>query len=201
MGVKFRRLWIQLTSDRKRFSLLCAVALVGLLLWTRLIVVSNLPRTAVADEAQASASEKSAPGEKQGPINQRPVITTELDAAPARDPFVISPVHFPRSTALVDIAQEAGKSQPQGAENAEQAQARRSTHLRALAERLTLDATMAGGAMAVISGKTYRQGDTIATAPESEGFEPVKFLLAEVRQRSVILECDHWRFELKMATP
>ena len=200
MGVKLRRFWIQLTSDRKRFSLLCAVALVGLLLWTRLIVVSNLPRTAVAEDS-VSAAVKAGPSASAGPISERPIIKADLDGAPLRDPFVISTVHFPRSTALVDIAQEAGKSQAQAAENPEQAQARRTTQLRALAERLTLEATMAGGAMAVISGKTYRQGDWIASTPESEGFEPVKFLLVEVRQRSVILECDHWRFELKMATP
>ena len=50
MQLVLRRLWIQITSDRKRFGLLCAMLLIGLLLWGRIIVTSNLPRTAIADD-------------------------------------------------------------------------------------------------------------------------------------------------------
>ena len=50
MQLVLRRLWIQITSDRKRFGLLCAMLLIGLLLWGRIIVTSNLPRMAVADD-------------------------------------------------------------------------------------------------------------------------------------------------------
>ena len=114
-----------------------------------------------------------------------------------RDPFVISPHYFPKPTALVEMDQEAGKSRPPSVEDAEQVFARRTTQLRALVERMKLDAAMAKGEMAVISGMTYRQGDFVAT----EGSEQIKFLLAEVRHRSVILECEDRRFELKMATP
>ena len=42
--------WIWLTASKKRFSLALSLALVGLLLWSRLIMLSNLPRTAVADD-------------------------------------------------------------------------------------------------------------------------------------------------------
>ena len=42
--------WIWLTASRKRFSFALSLALVGLLLWSRLIMLSNLPRTAVADD-------------------------------------------------------------------------------------------------------------------------------------------------------
>ena len=57
MSPKLRRIWIQLTTDRKRFGILCAMVALGLLLWGRLIVVSNLPRTAVA-EPQGGAPAK-----------------------------------------------------------------------------------------------------------------------------------------------
>ncbi len=42
--------WIWLTASRRRFSIALSLALVGLLLWSRLIILSNLPRTAVADD-------------------------------------------------------------------------------------------------------------------------------------------------------
>ncbi|MCZ6836427.1 MAG: hypothetical protein O7G85_11690 [Planctomycetota bacterium] len=55
-----RRFWTWLNADRKRFSLACLLTLFGLLLWSRLILVSNLPRTAIADdereEAQATST-------------------------------------------------------------------------------------------------------------------------------------------------
>jgi hypothetical protein len=79
--------------------------------------------------------------------------------------------------------QEAGKSAVSTAEDAEQLKARRTTQLRALVERFKLEAAMAKGEMAVISGKTYRQGDVV----DGDGSESVKFTLAEVRHRSVIL--------------
>ena len=45
--------WSWLTSSRKRYSFALALVLVGLLLWSRLIMLSNLPRTAVADDEAA----------------------------------------------------------------------------------------------------------------------------------------------------
>jgi hypothetical protein len=221
MNVKLRRLWIQVSSDRKRFSLLCAVVLVGLLLWTRIIVVSNLPRTAVADDPAAGApggADKAAPGSARKSSRdksvstgrggaKRPIIKVELATAPARDPFVISTAHFPKSTALVEMEQQAPKSGAATAEDAQQVQARRLTHLRGLVERLKLEAAMPTGtgiAMAVISGKSYRQDEWISPAPgaaSGDGSELVKFQLVEVRHRSVILQWEDHRFELKMATP
>ena len=56
MMVKLRRLWIQLTADRKRFGALSVLLVLGLLLWARIIVISNLPRTAVADPDRPGSS-------------------------------------------------------------------------------------------------------------------------------------------------
>ena len=50
-----KRGWIWLTASRKRFSFALTLALVGLLLWSRLIILSNLPRTAVADDEVSTA--------------------------------------------------------------------------------------------------------------------------------------------------
>ena len=45
-----QRGWTWLTASRKRFSLVLSVVIVGLLLWSRLIMLSNMPRTAVAED-------------------------------------------------------------------------------------------------------------------------------------------------------
>lgn len=47
-----RRFWTWLNADRKRFSVACLLTLFGLLLWSRLILVSNMPRTAIADDEE-----------------------------------------------------------------------------------------------------------------------------------------------------
>ena len=66
--VVLRRLWIQITSDRKRFGVLCAMLVLGLLLWGRIIVTTNLPRTAMAvDDGLGSA----APADPISPLRRR----------------------------------------------------------------------------------------------------------------------------------
>jgi hypothetical protein len=79
MFTMLRRFWAWLTASRPRFSLACALALVGLLLWSRLILVSNMPRTAVADDESApqqaddaSASDKRSAGSAQGDADDGP---------------------------------------------------------------------------------------------------------------------------------
>ena len=49
MSVLLRRLWIQITADRRRFGVFCALVALGFLLWARIIVISNIPKDAVAD--------------------------------------------------------------------------------------------------------------------------------------------------------
>lgn len=50
----FRRGWTWLTASRKRFSFVLSLIIVGLLLWSRLIMLSNLPRTAIAEDEVSS---------------------------------------------------------------------------------------------------------------------------------------------------
>lgn len=47
-----KRFWTWLTASRKRFSFACLLVVFGLLLWSRLILVSNMPRTAIADDEE-----------------------------------------------------------------------------------------------------------------------------------------------------
>ena len=51
--------------------------------------------------------------------------------------------------------------------------------------------------LTVISGRTFQLGDSIPAVDD----EVVRFQLTAVRPRSVVLECEGHRFELKMGSP
>ncbi len=201
MPMWLRRLWIQLTADPKRLGVLCTALLLGLLLWTRLIVVSNPPRTAVADDpGGAKKSEKPRADATKAHASQtfgvREPVAIELSTAPERDPFVISPAHFPKPTLVTETAPVVSKSELEAVEDPMQVEARRLAQMRATADTLKLEAAI-GGSMAVINGKTYRAGQWI----DQRAGESHRFRLVEVKQRSVILECDGRLFEVHMAGP
>ncbi len=217
MLMTLRRMWIQMTADRKRFGVLCAAVCLGMLLWARLIVVSRMPRMAIADENQKAAEKGQAPGNGQatssGNSSQEATVApikVDLSTEASRDPFVISPAHFPNTPEFAGPLQDAGKSQTKPAEEPYQIEARTTALLQGIADRLHLEAAVSGS-MAVINGKTYRSGDLIAAAASGGGtgsvgtaeaaVEPVRFRLTEVKQRSAVLECQGRRFEIQMALP
>lgn len=208
MVVMVRRIWIQLTADRKRFWALCVVLAMGLLLWARLIIVSRPPRTAMADETAAvsgpkgegfhakdSKSDRATTKPSGAARSNRKSTHIELSASPSHDPFVISPLHFPKPTLFTDTSNEA-KLPVEVVEEPQQAEARLTAQLRAVAGKLKLEAAV-GGSMAVISGRRYRQGEIVP----GPGNDQVQFVLTEVKQRSVTLEVEGRRFELEMASP
>jgi hypothetical protein len=202
MMLMLRRFWIQLTADPKKFGALCAVLGIGLLLWARLIVVSQPPRTAMANEPASMPSAKNAARNQAPPRpdkdgnSSRVAVHIDLVSSPSHDPFVISRRFFPKSSQIAESPKELSKLLAQPAEEPQQIEARLLARLQANAGRFRLEAAM-GGNVAVISGKTYRVGDSI---PGSEDAF-VSFTLVEIRQRSVILECEDHRFELQMTLP
>jgi hypothetical protein len=219
MSVTLRRFWIRLTADRRRFGILCAALAIGLLLWGRLIIVSQPPRTAVADpvpESNSSRQPSSNPnagtgadntksGKGVGTRGERSPIAVELYAKPSHDPFVISPIYFPKPTAIAQAVQVSPKLDVEPVEDSVQAQARLQAHRRAIVERMKLEAAF-GESWAVIDGRKYRVGDVVPAVGERPGggagsMESGSFRLVEIRQRSVVLECEGRQFELQMATP
>jgi len=202
MMVMLQRFWVQLTSDRKRFGLLCAVLAAGLLLWARLIIVSKVPRTAVADESPGlvAGTDEVANGVDaidRSDNRKRETVNLTLRLDEARDPFLINPTFFPRPLQQPASIQEVGKSQAEPVENPEQEKARRFAQFRAHVERLSLDAAMTGQGMAVISGTLYRLNDMV----HSNNNPNLTFKLIEVRARSVVLKHDNMTFELAMDAP
>jgi hypothetical protein len=213
LRASLRRCWIQLTADRRRFGVLCATFGVGLLLWARLIIVSNVSRTAIADDGSAAATGASTAGSKTNRSAASPDkpsgaqrdgaattgstgIEVRLATDCERDPFVISPVYFPKPARAAEVKQEASKLPTEPAEDSTQLQARFIARLQELLGTVRLEAVM-GNSMAVIGGFGYRVGDRLPPM----GSERIEFTLVEVRPRSVVLEFDGQRFELAMSDP
>jgi hypothetical protein len=196
MMVLLKRYWVQLTADRRKFGALCVMAALGLLLWARLIVMSNMPRTAIADEdpnAATSEPESDGPVTNQTTRRRRSPIPVALDADVRHDPFEISSAHFPKRTPVTDLHGDPDKSDPQAVEDSQRIEVR----LRAMVDGLSLEAAMSSDGLAVINGRTVRLGQLLP-AFESES---VRFRLVEVRSRSVILTYEDYRFELNMDAP
>lgn len=222
MPASLRRFWIQITSDRKRFGVLCATIGVGLLLWARLIIVSQVPRTAMADQGKSAgaSTEKGGKGATDKPdakssgksaMKEQRVVDVRLWSLSERDPFVISPLHFPKVQTRPEVKQEAGKLPTEPAEDSSQKEALLLARLRESLGLVRLEAAM-GNSMAVIDGKRYRVGDVLpaiggksqtggGTGQGNAGGERVQFTLVEVRTRSVVLEFQGRRFELEMSLP
>jgi len=197
MQLMIRRLWIQIVSDRKRFGLLCGMLLIGLLLWGRIIVTSNLPRTAVADPNVSDTSSTPGQAGPDGPDKHRgPPVRVALARTPRRDPLVISDRHFPKPTPVVLLGQENPKFGPDGAEYGEQADARLTEELRQLVAGLKLDGVMEKR-MAVINGRTFRLHSWIPAGKPGQAL----YQLTEIGHRSVTLECEGRRFRLRMDYP
>ncbi len=199
MQLVLRRLWIQITSDRKRFGLLCAMLIIGLLLWGRIIVTTNLPRTAVADDPPTTTGTgSSGGGTASGSADKHAKRTVKVAFArtPNRDPLLISNLHFPKPTPVVLLGQDNPKFGLNAAENSEQADARFTEELRQLVGKLKLEGVMQD-TMAVISKKTFRLNEWIPAGKPGQAL----FQLTEIGHRSVTLECEGRRFRLQMDYP
>lgn len=195
MPLALRRMWIQMISDRRRFGILAAACLVGVLLWARVIIVAKPPRTAIADDASSSVERDSAvngTARSRADKQAEPVAPVVLELIPRRDPFLINPQFFPRPTQPNPSGQEQAKSVSTTAEDAERG-ARRTEAIVAAAGGLKLEAVMKGAQLAVINGRTTRVGDRMHA-----GKDMLEFVLIEVGERSVMLECESRRIELEM---
>jgi hypothetical protein len=171
--LSFRRFGIRLTSDRKRFALLCVLSAVALLFWTRLIVVKRIPRTALAEPEVQVDVESS-----QVKMSARPPITVILPDQPSRDPFSIDTGFFPAPVERVDspASNQVGGAAPDP---------------RAAIAAMRLEASMPP-TLAVIDGTTRRRGDTVSS---SAG---IPFKLVEINQRTVVLSRGDNRYVLRM---
>ena len=101
---KLEQVWRQATADKKRFGIFVTVFAVGLLLWGRLILLSDVPRIATADDEDpmagmiddpmASGSDAATPAlapERRGPL---PVVAVDLSDQLAFNLFELRPDRY-----------------------------------------------------------------------------------------------------------
>ncbi len=196
MSVILRRLWIQISADRKRFGIFCAAFLVLLLFWARLIVVSQAPRVVMAEEDE-QVNTASTDVEKVSDKPVAPPIDIELDQIPNRDPFLINAEHFPVIAQVPVFDPEQGKLGVKPTEDPEQAALRRTAELQSLASQFTLQGVLNQPPMAVVNGNLYRPGDWITSVDQ----EQIRFEVKSIEQRKVTIECEGRQFTLEMTTP
>ncbi len=191
MKEKLAAFWIRITLNRKQFGVLCSLVAIGLLLWARLIIASDMPKMAIADPADErpvvpEVSDK----------HERPVLQVKLDAVPRSDPFQIDEARFPRPTTTTENGREPPKSPGGTVEDSKRVEALKQRALQAGVNSMSLDVVMLSASLVVIDGRRYPVG---ASVQAREGEQ--RYVVAEVRQRSVVLEAEGRRFELKMSNP
>ena len=193
MKKKLRRIWRQVTADKKKFGILVTFVAVGLLLWGRLILLEDVPRHATADPAEntqavttaaatPAAATATAPPPDMGAL---PEVRTELSDRLSLNLFAFrydryNPVPVPE-TPRIDI------EDPQLSDDVEV----RRRELQERLEVLHLQSVIQGGPrpLIVINGRLFRVGDSI------DGFEIVSF-----NDRSATLTRDGLTFDLEMLT-
>lgn len=154
----------------------------GLLLWARIRILTSIPKTAIADGPQLVALDDPAPADLDTGIPEALTVT--------RDPFAIDVMAFP---SRIDSAETARLPEPifkPETANVENRGPDGPETARRAAERFRLQSAGEGLSTAVIDGRTYRIGDII------DGFGGASFTLVEVREQSVVLECDGLAYEI-----
>lgn len=172
MHQKMRKLWQQLTSDRRRFGLFCGLLFVGLLLWARIIVIARPPRTAVAEPHTETKINIVLTSDNQ-------TIPVSLESTPLKNPFSVNEFVFPIQLDETDNTPSGTQELTYSSESD-------------FVSSLKLEAVM--GEMAMINGKVLKIGDVV-------GFGDTKtpLLLEGVQGRTVILSAGNHRYELSIA--
>ncbi len=87
MRAHLRRVADILVANRRASGAFCALVGVALLFWARLIVISDMPRTAIADPLGPEPAIGSRPGPAASDKDEVGEHEGDSDAHSARDPF------------------------------------------------------------------------------------------------------------------
>ncbi|MCC6910025.1 MAG: hypothetical protein IT430_18985 [Phycisphaerales bacterium] len=198
MNEDLQRIWIRLSSDRRKFSAMCVLAVVGLLLWARLLLLNDVPRTGLAEPVAGETAPEpdksntppsgSAKSSDRPAIESAPIVYLDSTTDLARNFFRSPEAMFPQTEQAASVDDTAPKSQTDTPEDSPETEQQR---IAKEALTLQLESLILGSApAAVINDRVVLEGGRI------EGF-----VLERVLKRSVILMKDQVRVELKMDTP
>lgn len=176
--LSMRRLSLQLTADRRRFAIFCGVLAVGMLFWTRLIVIQDMPRVAMADQTETSTALSENNTLSNAAVTKRVVL---LPDGPIRNPFQVNPYYYPVLEDITETLDEDSKSEVLPTDI-----------VRSALTSHRLEAVM--GAVAVVSGQTCRVGMFVTDV--TGGGHRIE--LAEVRERSVLIQCGDVQYVLHL---
>lgn len=198
MNEDLQRIWIRLTADRRKFSAMCALGVVGLLLWARLLLLNDVPRTGLAEPAPAAEGASGVTSESEDAakpnrpsVESAPIVYLDTPTTLARNIFAAPKAMFPQTEQPGAVDDVTPKSQTDTPEDVVKTESQRVEAIRAKAAQLHLDSLILGATpAAVINNRLVREGGQV------DGF-----VLERVLKRSVILVRDQVRVELKMDTP
>ena len=174
MSTKAKRLWLQVTADKKKFGLMVTMLAVGLLLWGRLILLEKVPRIATADPKPAAQTTDETAVSHQALADQ-PVVKISIPAQFGVDLFELQPDRY-RPTGIPGETSE----YVQSGENSVDESNRRQ-HAMETAREMTLQAVLGGANPSVmIDGQILNVGDTL------DGFELIGL---DGAQRTATLRC------------
>ncbi|MBI1304050.1 MAG: hypothetical protein GC172_09720 [Phycisphaera sp.] len=185
----------------------------GLLLWSRIRILTTIPRTAIADDAIAAAPKPKLPPEFDP---QLPVT-----GGAARDPFRVDPAHFPSEQDLRDAQAAAAlasasrgtaatpapaasavagaivegspeTASPSPLELADEQPPAEYERLRIAAQSLRVQSAGKGLDTAVVGGRAVRVGDVLETADGDE------FLLVEVVEGGIVVAAGAREFVVRL---
>jgi hypothetical protein len=174
MQLKMKKAWQKLTADKRRFSLLCVLLFVGLLLWARIIVIARPARTAIAEpmfEVKTVAVLTS----------DNVFVPVTLETTPHKNPFAVSAKIFPTSQGSTDNSISLHKTTGENSDDV-------------IASSFKLDAVM--GEIAMINGRVVQIGDIVGPLNSNN---PLR--LEKVHGRSVIISSGEYRYEISIAPP
>jgi len=183
--------WIHMTADRRRFGVMCALIAVGLLLWGRLILLKNIPRTGYAkpDEELVVSDDGAEDQEHSGVINRR-FIYCDLPTTLARDLFAVPSDYTKQASESTQSAEVASKLQVDQPDPVE-LERERVEAIRSEAGSMHVDSLIRGSVpLAVIDGHVLAVGNTLKG-----------FVLEQVLERSIILSKGGVRVEIEMESP
>jgi hypothetical protein len=174
----------------------------GLLLWSRIRILTTIPRTAIADDAIAAAPKPKLPPEFDP---QLPAMVVG-----ARDPFRVDPAHFPSEQDLRNAQAAAANSAnpafpadpvadadaaaatPSPLELADEQPPAEYERLRVAAESLRVQSAGKGLDTAVVGGRAVRVGDVLETTGGDE------FVLVEVVDGGIVVAGGAREFIVKL---
>lgn len=182
--------------DRRRgisMALLLSIPLMawaqplGLLLWARLRLLTNIPRTAMATE------EMEAKAKIEPPSSLPDLASVGLDERANRDPLQFNPEYFPRLNSQPH-SDATGAKYPGEKVDQMRTEAGTSASVRSAAEKIRLQALISGKSLAIIDDRTYRAGELLAR--ESTG--GIQFLLQSVGNDSVVVQAEGYEFKVRL---